>query len=148
MTYTLKRYDTLAEFENRKPSFVDEGYKSLEGALEDAKCYLKGSFGAEEIFGTFEKSKKVKVESADQEEIIILTGIEKDRVKLAIDQESVNIYVDNGDMHEPTHIVYWNLEEVAEDENVAISIANAVDLYHRDIQQLVDILGYYYLVVQ
>ena len=48
-------------------------------------------------------------------------------LKLSIDSESVNIYIDNGDDKEPTHIVYWHLDEVEEDASVAISIANAIN---------------------
>jgi hypothetical protein len=32
-------------------------------------------------------------------------------LKLAIDDESVNIYIDNGDDEEPIHVVYWHLDE-------------------------------------
>ena len=57
-------------------------------------------------------------------------------LKLSIDSESVNIYIDNGDEREPTHIVYWHLDEVEEDANVAISIANAIHLYYTDREEL------------
>ena len=57
-------------------------------------------------------------------------------LKLAIDQESVNIYIDNGDDKDPTHVVYWHLEEVEEDASVAISIANAIDLFHTNPKEL------------
>jgi hypothetical protein len=63
-------------------------------------------------------------------------------LKLSIDSESVNIYIDNGDDKEPTHIVYWHLDEVEEDASVAISIANAINLYHTNPKRLLTMLGY------
>jgi hypothetical protein len=60
------------------------------------------------------------------------------RMKLAIDNESVNIYIDNGDDKEPTHVCYWHLDEVEEDSSVAISIANAINLFHTDKSKLVE----------
>ena len=64
-----------------------------------------------------------------------------DKMKLAIDGESVNIYLDHGEEAEPEHIVYWHIEEVEEDADVAISIANAIDLYHRNPAKLLEKLG-------
>ena len=68
--------------------------------------------------------------------------MEKLNLKLAIDQESVNIYIDNGDDQEPIHLVYWHLEEIKEDANVAISIANAIDLFHTNPKELLIKLGF------
>ncbi len=65
-------------------------------------------------------------------------------LKLAIDGESVNIYIDRGEDKEPVHIVYWNIEEVEEDASVAISIANAIDLYHSNPKELFSRLGLQY----
>lgn len=62
------------------------------------------------------------------------------RMKLVIDGESVNIYIDNGETKEPTHVCYWHLDEVEEDANVAISIANAIDLFHTNKMKLVETL--------
>lgn len=62
-------------------------------------------------------------------------------LKLAIDSESVNIYIDNGDDKEPTHVVYWHIDEVEEDANVAISIANAIDLFHTDQKLMLSKIG-------
>jgi hypothetical protein len=64
-----------------------------------------------------------------------------DSMKLTIDGESVNIYIDNGDEAEPFHVCYWHIEEVEEDASVAISIANAIDLYHTDRAELLEKLG-------
>jgi len=72
--------------------------------------------------------------------IVTIQG-KKKKLSLSIDQESVNIYVDNGPTKEPLHVVYWHLDEVKEDENVAISIANAINLYHTKPQQLINLLG-------
>jgi hypothetical protein len=63
-------------------------------------------------------------------------------LKLAIDDESVNIYIDNGDDEEPIHVVYWHLDEIEEDASVAISIANAIDLFYRDPKELLSRLDF------
>lgn len=63
------------------------------------------------------------------------------KLKLSIDNVSVNIYIDNGDTKEPTHVCYWHLDEVEEDANVAISIANAIDLFYRNPKELLIKLG-------
>jgi hypothetical protein len=62
-------------------------------------------------------------------------------LKLSIDSESVNIYIDNGYDKEPTHVVYWHLDEIEEDANVAISIANAIDLFHTNQKVLLTTIG-------
>lgn len=67
-------------------------------------------------------------------------------LKLVIDEESVNIYFDNGEDEEPTHVVYWHLDEVEEDANVAISIANAIQLFYTDPEQLLSRLDIAYSV--
>lgn len=72
---------------------------------------------------------------------VIFQG-KKKKLSIDIDQESVNIYIDNGPTKDPTHVVYWHLDEVKEDESVAISIANAVHLYHTKPQELINKLGY------
>jgi hypothetical protein len=60
------------------------------------------------------------------------------KMKLAIDSESVNIYIDNGGDKEPSHVCYWHLDEVEEDSDVAISIANAIDLFHTNKLKLIE----------
>ena len=62
------------------------------------------------------------------------------KMKLGIDNESVDIYIDNGDTREPSHICYWHLDEIEEDSSVAISIANAIDLFHTNKMKLVETL--------
>jgi len=64
------------------------------------------------------------------------------RMKLSIDPESVNIYIDNGDDQDPTHICYWQMDEWEEDSEVIISSLNAVDLFYRDKFELLERLGY------
>jgi len=61
--------------------------------------------------------------------------------KLTIDQESVNIYIDNGEDKEPTHICYWHIEEWEEDSSVAISIFNAIQLYYTNPKKLLKLLN-------
>lgn len=62
--------------------------------------------------------------------------IKKDDLKISIDQESVDIYVDYGETEEPVHVCYWHIDEVEEDANVAISIANAIMLFYTEPQKL------------
>ncbi len=62
-----------------------------------------------------------------------------DNLKLTIDQESVNIYIDNGEDKEPTHICYWHIEEWEDDSSVAISIFNAIELYYTNPKKLLTI---------
>jgi len=59
-------------------------------------------------------------------------------MKLAIDSESVNIYIDNGEDEEPTHVIYWHLDEIHEDPSVAISIAKAIELYYTNPELLLE----------
>jgi hypothetical protein len=74
------------------------------------------------------------------EKVDLRLNIDKqERMELSIDQESVNIYIDNGEDEEPTHVVYWHLDEVEEDASVAISIANAINLYHTDRRKLMEL---------
>ena len=69
----------------------------------------------------------------------IISKVDINLLVLMIDIESVTIYLpSNPDLP----IVYWHLDEVAEDENVAISIANAINLYHTDREELLEKLGY------
>jgi|TARA_R110000803_G_scaffold202309_1_gene267415 hypothetical protein len=66
-----------------------------------------------------------------------------DHMKLAIDQESVNIYIDEGEDIEPTHIVYWHEDEWLEDsETVTPAIIQAINLFHTDKKLLLEKLGY------
>jgi len=59
-----------------------------------------------------------------------------ENIKLAIDNESVNIYYDNGDDKEPIHICYWHIEEWGEDCEVAIPIFKAIELFYTDKKEL------------
>jgi hypothetical protein len=62
------------------------------------------------------------------------------KMELSIDNESVDIYIDNGDTREPSHICYWHLDEVEGDSSVAISIANAINLFHTNKLKLIETL--------
>ena len=53
-------------------------------------------------------------------------------LKLDIDSESVHVYLDKGEDQEIISVCYWHLDEVEEDPSVALAIAYAVDLYHRN----------------
>jgi len=69
------------------------------------------------------------------------------KLKLNIDDESVNIYYDNGkegeevEDREHLHIVYWHIEEVEEDATVMFSIINAIQLFYTNPQELIDKLN-------
>ena len=60
---------------------------------------------------------------------------------LAIGKDHVEIYEEDEKTKQSVSIVYWNLDEVKEDETVAISIAVAIDLFHTDQEKLLEILG-------
>lgn len=68
---------------------------------------------------------------------VIING-KKCKLEINIDQESLQVFIDNGDKKEPTHVCYWHIEEVEEDVNVCISMINAVHLFHTNPQELVD----------
>ena len=66
-----------------------------------------------------------------------------DAMKIAIDSESVNIYIDEGEDIEPTHIVYWHEDEWLEDsETVTPAIIQAINLFYTDKKLLLEKLGY------
>lgn len=63
-------------------------------------------------------------------------------LKIAIDPESVDIYIDKGEDVDPVHIVYWHCDEWLEDaETVVPAVINAIDLFYRDPYQLFERLG-------
>ena len=58
-------------------------------------------------------------------------------LKLDIDSESMTIYIyRENEEHIP--IVYWHIEEVEEDANVAISMLYAMQLFYTNPQELID----------
>ena len=59
-------------------------------------------------------------------------------LKLSIDNESVHIYYEDENTTEPIHIVYWHLDEVEEDTEVAIAMVKAVDLFYRNPSELLE----------
>jgi hypothetical protein len=68
---------------------------------------------------------------------------EVDALKLDIDGESMTIYFDPEiEGVDTIPIVYWHLDEVVEDSNVAISMCNAIHLYHTNRVELLTRLGY------
>jgi hypothetical protein len=70
-----------------------------------------------------------------------ITKEEIDSLKLDMDGESITIYFDpkNDDI---IPIVFWHLDEVEEYANVAISMCNAIHLYHTNRTELLERLGY------
>ena len=67
--------------------------------------------------------------------------INREDLKLSIDAESVNIYIDNGEEEEPTNVCYWYFEEWEEDQTIIPSIFNAILLYHSSPNDLLILLG-------
>ena len=63
-----------------------------------------------------------------------------DNLKLDIDNESLNIYVDCGEDKEPIHVCYWHIDEVEEDATVAFSMINAVNLFYTNKELLLETL--------
>lgn len=61
------------------------------------------------------------------------------KLNLSIDQESVEIYIENGEDYEPTQVCYWHIDEWEEDCEVAISIFNAIDLFHTNPKKLLEL---------
>ena len=63
-------------------------------------------------------------------------------LKLSIDSESVNIYIDNGKDKEPSHVVYWHEDEWIEDpETVTLAVIQAINLFYTDKKELLKKLG-------
>jgi hypothetical protein len=57
--------------------------------------------------------------------------------KLALDSESVNIFIETGG--EPVHVVYWHMDEFLEDAESSVPAAlNAVHLFHTNPDELID----------
>lgn len=70
-------------------------------------------------------------------------------LKIAIDDESINIYRDNGEDNEPTHVVYWHEDEWLEDsETVVPAIIRAMELYYTDQYELLSVLGLQHLILK
>ena len=66
----------------------------------------------------------------------------KNNLILDIDEESVSIYVYTGKKEPAIPLVYWHIGEVKEDENVVISMVNAVKLYYTNRIELITKLGH------
>jgi hypothetical protein len=64
------------------------------------------------------------------------------KLKLSIDIDSVNIYVELGSRVDPIHIAYWVIDEWEEDAEVAISIFRAIELFYIDKKELLKNIGY------
>jgi hypothetical protein len=63
------------------------------------------------------------------------------KLKLSIDIDSVNIYVELGSRVDPIHIAYWVIDEWEEDAEVAISIFRAIELFYID-KRIIKNIGY------
>jgi hypothetical protein len=63
-------------------------------------------------------------------------------LKMVIDQESLNIFVDKGEDKDPIHIVYWTEDEWLEDaETVVPAMLRAVDLFNNNHELLLETIG-------
>lgn len=63
-----------------------------------------------------------------------------ENMKIDIDDESLHIFIDNGEDIDPISICYWHLDEVEEDAHVSIAMLKAVQLFYTDRQKLVELL--------
>lgn len=72
----------------------------------------------------------------------VITKDEMNNLKIDMDGESLTIYHDTEDCTDTVPVVYWHLDEVEEDANVAISMCNAVHLYHTNRTELLTKLNY------
>lgn len=72
----------------------------------------------------------------------IINKQQANALELDIDGESVSIYFPQPLPNDNIPIVYWHLDEVKEDETVAISMCNAIHLYHTNRFELLEKLGY------
>ena len=58
-------------------------------------------------------------------------------IKLARDESSLNIYIDNGDDKEPTQVCYWHEDEWLEDaESVVPAMLTAMELFYTNKPEL------------
>jgi len=58
-------------------------------------------------------------------------------LKLAIDSESVNVYIENGGEH--IHVAYWHMDEWIEDAESSVpATINAVHLFHTNPDELIE----------
>lgn len=65
-----------------------------------------------------------------------------DKMVLSVDDESIDIYIDNGEENEPKHICYWYIDEWTEDPSIIHSMINAVTLFHTNKIELLEKLGF------
>ena len=69
------------------------------------------------------------------------------KLKIAIDNESVNIYREVKN-NEPIHICYWHEDEWIEDaESVVPAIIKAIELFYTDQIELLKKLGLNHLIL-
>jgi hypothetical protein len=61
-------------------------------------------------------------------------------LQIDIDHESLHIFFTDDEGEVTESVCYWHLDEVKEDEEVAIVMAKAVRLYYTNPEKLVSIL--------
>lgn len=65
------------------------------------------------------------------------------KLKIAIDSESLNIYRENGENEEPTHFLYYHEDEWLEDPEIVVpAMLQAINLFYSDQELLLKKLGY------
>lgn len=64
-----------------------------------------------------------------------------ENLKIDIDNESLHIYLADNEGEVLSSVCYWHIDEVKEDEEVAITMATAVQLYYTNPKKLVSILA-------
>lgn len=67
----------------------------------------------------------------------------KTDLRLAIDTESVNIYIERGASMDPINLIYYHEDEVKEDSSEAFTIANVIHEFHTNRTMFLRKLGGY-----
>lgn len=132
MRYTL-RIQEISQYYQYGTVYVEAD--SLEEAIR------KVEQGEEGTDYSHEGDNQIDFESEQLSERTVIFHRDLVDLKLDINNENVSIYFDNKE-EEPTYICYWNRDEWIEDSDYAVSIAHAIDLYHRDPVKLLTLLGY------
>jgi len=63
-----------------------------------------------------------------------------DKLQIDYDEESITIYIDNGEDEDITPYCYWHTDEIIEDSTVFFSVLKAVELFFTDKIKLVELL--------
>ena len=136
--------DRLAKEINQPFDLVEKQVRELVNELNGNKIFNVLYLGSDPYFRVFiPKNKKHTTHTHQHIWERKIYEKEIDALKLTIDGESVSIDFDPEiEGVDVVPIVYWHLDEVQDDFNVAISMCNAIHLYHTNRQELLKKLMY------